>query len=90
MKASLEEMEAVVDVFKERLNKMNTTDLEASAENLETVAACQEVPNEEAAVETIRLREDQHGVPYLAVGCHRQLKRWTQGSGGSWQNLAST
>jgi hypothetical protein len=30
MKASLEEIEVVVDVFKERLNKMDTTDLEAS------------------------------------------------------------
>jgi CRISPR/Cas system CSM-associated protein Csm2 small subunit len=30
MKTSLEEMEALVDVFEERLDKMDTTDLEAN------------------------------------------------------------
>jgi hypothetical protein len=52
-KASLEEMEAVVDVFKERLDKMDTTDLETSGEKLEAVAVLQEIPNEEAAVKNI-------------------------------------
>jgi hypothetical protein len=57
-KARLEEMEAGVDVFEERLDKMGTKDLEASREKLETVAEHQEVCNEEAAVEIIRALED--------------------------------
>jgi hypothetical protein len=32
MKADLEEMEVVVDIFKERLDRMDTTDLEANPE----------------------------------------------------------
>jgi hypothetical protein len=46
-------MEAVVDVFKEKLKKMDTTDLEANWEKLEDVTEHQEVPKEEAMVETI-------------------------------------
>jgi hypothetical protein len=42
-KASLEETEAVVDVFKENLNKMDTMD----SEEMETIVEWQEVCNEE-------------------------------------------
>jgi hypothetical protein len=43
----------VVDVFEERLNKMNTADLKANREKSEGVAVHQEVPDEEAEVEII-------------------------------------
>jgi hypothetical protein len=56
---------------------------------LEAVAEQQEVPKEEAAVETIGALVDWYGAWHLAVGCHQQLKRWTHGDGGSWQKLAT-
>jgi hypothetical protein len=37
MTSGLEEMEAAVDVFEERLDKMDITDLEAKPEEKETV-----------------------------------------------------
>jgi hypothetical protein len=43
-------MEAVVDVFEERLNKTDTTDLEANWETSEAVTEQQDAPKEEAAV----------------------------------------
>jgi hypothetical protein len=57
-KANLEEMGVTVNVFEERLDKMDTTDLEANRQKLDTIAVYQDVPNEEAAVETIRALED--------------------------------
>ncbi|XP_023720006.1 uncharacterized protein LOC111871262 [Cryptotermes secundus] len=57
--SQLEKMEATVDVFKERLNKMDTTDLEAVAEQ-------QDAPKEEAMVETIRVLVEQYGDQHLA------------------------
>jgi hypothetical protein len=69
-------MEAVVDVFDERLNKMDTTDSEASWEKLEAVAEHQGVHKEEAAVETIGALVDQYGDQHLAVGRYWQLKKW--------------
>jgi hypothetical protein len=51
MKASLEEMESAMDVFKERLDEVDTTDLETNREKSKTVVAHQEIPNEGAAVE---------------------------------------
>jgi hypothetical protein len=60
-KAGLEETEVMMDVFEERLDKMDTTDLEANPEEKETVAEQQEVPNEEAAVEMIGAVKVQSG-----------------------------
>jgi hypothetical protein len=51
-------METTVDVFKKRLNKMNTMDLEANPEETESKLEHQEVPEKEAMVETIRAPED--------------------------------
>jgi hypothetical protein len=48
MKAGLEETEAAFDVFEERLNKMDTTDLEANRDKSEAVAV-----HEEDEVETV-------------------------------------
>lgn len=56
-KPHLEETEAAVDVFKERLNKMDTTFLEANQEKSQTIAMHQEVPQEEATVEIVRAED---------------------------------
>jgi hypothetical protein len=66
--ACQEATEAAVDIFKEALDKMDTTDLEASQEKLDTVVGHQEEPKEEAAVETIRALEGRYGDRHLAVG----------------------
>jgi hypothetical protein len=82
-KAGLEEVEAAVDVFKERLDKMDAMDLEANQEKLEAVVVHQEVPKEEAAVKTVRALKEHYGDQHLAIGHCRQLQKWTQGDGGS-------
>jgi hypothetical protein len=82
-------MEAAVDVFEERLDKMDTTDFEANREESEAVTVYQEVPNEEAAVETVGALEDGYRDQHLAVGRRRQPKKRTQGDGGSRQKLAA-
>jgi hypothetical protein len=56
---------------------------------LEAVVEQQDVPKEEAAVKTIRALENRYGDWHLAVGSRRQLKKWIQGDGGSWQELAT-
>jgi hypothetical protein len=45
--SGLEEIEAAVDVFEERLHKMDTTDLEANREKSEAVVVQQDVPNQD-------------------------------------------
>jgi hypothetical protein len=69
---------------------MDTTDLEANREKSEALAEHREVPKVEAAVETIGAPEDRHMDRRLAVRCHRQPKKRTQGDGGSRQQLAAT
>jgi hypothetical protein len=55
----------------------------ASLEEMKSVAEHQDVPKEEATEETIEALVDRH----LAVGCHQQPKKRTQGDCGS-QKLA--
>jgi hypothetical protein len=74
-KAGLEEMEAAVNVVKERLKKMNTTDLEANQEKLEVVAVHQEVRNEKVAVQMNGALKDWSGERRLAIRCRRLLTR---------------
>jgi hypothetical protein len=71
MDSELEKMEAAVELFEERLNKMETTDLETKRGNSEAVAYQQEVPNEEAEVETVGALEGRYGDRKLAVGRRR-------------------
>jgi hypothetical protein len=62
--------------------------LEANSE--ERVSEHQEVPKEEAAVESIGSLEDRNRDQHLAVGrCRRQPKKWSQGDGVSRQRLAT-
>jgi hypothetical protein len=74
-KAGLDEIEFMMDVFKERFDKMDTTDLEANPEEKETIAEQQEVPNEEAAVEMIGAQQVWSGDQHLAVRCRGWLIR---------------
>jgi hypothetical protein len=65
---NLEEM----DSFQEEMKAMLETCLEKmelNPEGIKAVAEHQDVPNEEAAVETVRALEDQSGDQQLAVGC---------------------
>jgi hypothetical protein len=57
--------------------------------NIEFKSEHQEVPNKEVAVEAIGALEDRYGDQRLAVRCHGQLKKRTQGNGGSQQKLAA-
>jgi hypothetical protein len=68
-------MEAAVDVFEERLNKIDTMGLEASREKPEAVAMHQEVPNEEAAAEAVGAQEDRSGDQRPTVGYRNPQKR---------------
>jgi hypothetical protein len=74
MKSGQEEIEAEI---KPDAEEMNTTGFEASPEEIEPVAEHQEVPNEEAALETIRIREDRSGDQRPTVGSRNPLKRRT-------------
>jgi hypothetical protein len=78
-----------VDVFEERLYKMDTTDLEANRENSEAVTMHQEVPNEEAEVETVGALEDRYRDQNLDIGRRRQPKKRTRGDGGCRQKLVA-
>jgi hypothetical protein len=63
--------------------------MEANREKSEAVAVHHEVPNEEAAVDTIGTREDRYGDRHLAAWRRRQPKKRTQGDGGSRQKLTA-
>jgi hypothetical protein len=54
---------------------------------MKSVEENQEAHNEEAAVDTIRTQEERYGDRDLAVACHRQPKKRTQGGDGSQQKL---
>jgi hypothetical protein len=48
-----------------------------------SVSVHEEVPKEEATVKTFRALKKRYGDQHLAVGRRLQLKKWTQGKGGS-------
>jgi hypothetical protein len=56
---------------------------------LEVTAEQQDVPKEEAAVETIRAVVDWYENRHLAIGHIQRWKKRTQGDDGPWQNLAA-
>jgi hypothetical protein len=59
-------MEAAVNIFEERLDNMDTNDLEVSREKIESKSEHQEVPKKGAAVETFGALEDRYGDRHLA------------------------
>jgi hypothetical protein len=81
-----EPMEAEI---KPDLEEAKAKESEVNLEEVEAVAEHQEVHTEEAVVETIEALQDQDGEWHLAVGHHRQLKKWAQSDGESWQKLAT-
>jgi hypothetical protein len=52
---------------------------------MKSAAVHEEVPKEEAAVETIGALKKRYGDWHLAVGCRRQPTKRTQGDSGSRQ-----
>jgi phage-related minor tail protein len=61
MDSQIEKMEDAVNVFKERLNKMDTTDLEANREMSEVVAEQHDIPKEDDGVKTIGAPKNRYG-----------------------------
>jgi hypothetical protein len=57
------------------LEKVKATELETVPEEIEVVVAHQEIPNEEAPLETIRVLKDQCGDQRLAKG-YWNAKKW--------------
>jgi hypothetical protein len=64
--------------------------MEVYPEEMKSVAEHEEVPKEEAAVKPVRALKKQHGDQHLAIACHGQLKKQTQGDGASWKELVTT
>lgn len=53
MDSQVEKMGATVDVFEEKLNEMDTMDLEGNRENSEAIVEQQYAPKEETAIKNI-------------------------------------
>jgi hypothetical protein len=64
------------------LGETEAMDLEANTEETESEVEHEEVPKEEATVETSGALKKRHGDWYLAVRSHSQPKKRTQGNGG--------
>jgi N-acetylglutamate synthase-like GNAT family acetyltransferase len=79
--ANQEELKAMLNACLEKM--------EANPGELHSIAVHQKLCKEEAAVETIEAMEDRYGDWHLAVGCHQEPKKGTQGDGGSQKNLAT-
>jgi hypothetical protein len=58
--------------------KLEASDLEANPEEIEALAGRQEMPNKEAAVETMGALEDRSGDQQQAVGYRNPRKRRTK------------
>jgi hypothetical protein len=64
--------------------------MEANPEEMKSEVDHEEVPKEEATVKRVRALKKRLEDRHLAVGCHVQLRKWTQADGGSWKKLATT
>jgi hypothetical protein len=67
----------------------NATDLESTSEEIESKAEHEEVPKEEATVETLEALKERYRDRHLAIRYHSQLKKQTQGNGGSKKKMAT-
>jgi hypothetical protein len=85
MKAWQKEMRACQEAAEACLESKEPTSVE-----IESKLEHQEVPKEEALVETFGALKDWYVDQYLAVECCRQPKKRTQGNGGSQKKLATT
>jgi hypothetical protein len=68
---------------------MEAMDFEANPEEIECEAVHEDVPKEEAAVQNARALKKWHGDWHLAVRRCSELKKLTQGNGGSRKKLAA-
>jgi hypothetical protein len=82
MDSQLEKMEAC-------LGKMEAADLEANPEEIEFKAEREEIPKEEAAVETFGTLKERYEDCHLAVRCCSQPKKRNQVSGGCRKKFAN-
>jgi hypothetical protein len=74
-----EKTEAMMNACQEPgLEEMKATDVEVSTEEIGAVAELQEVPNEKAAMETVRALEDRSGDQLPAVGYRNPLNGRTK------------
>jgi hypothetical protein len=62
---------------------------EEATEETESKADHEDVPKEEAVVETFGAPKKWYGDWHLPIRCHSQLKKWTQGNGVSQKKLAT-
>jgi hypothetical protein len=83
--ASQEQMKVLLNAGHEELMAI----MKAGLEEMKSIAEHQEVPKEVAAVETIGALKDQYGDRHLAIGRRQQLKKRTQGNGGSQKKSAA-
>jgi hypothetical protein len=92
MKASHERIEALMDVSQEMTQVCPETmkSKEPNSEEMKFEAVHEEIPKEEATVKSLGALKKWHGDRHLAVGCHKKLKRRTQGNSGSQKKLAAT
>jgi hypothetical protein len=68
---------------------LNRKDGDHGCGEKESVEVHEEVPKEEASVENFGALKERYGDRHVAVGYRRQLKKRTQGDGGSRKNLAA-
>jgi hypothetical protein len=85
MRTWRKETTACQDATEAFLESKKPTSLE-----VESKAEHDEVPKEEAAVETFGASKKRHRDRHLAIRCRSQPKKRTQGNGGSWKKLATT
>jgi hypothetical protein len=68
---------------------VSSISMEATSVETESKLEHQEVPKEDAAVNIVRALKKWYRDWHLAVGHRSQLKKWTQGIGGSRKKLAA-
>jgi hypothetical protein len=81
---NLQKMKSWLEEMKAYLEKQ-----EANPEGTKSTMEHEEVPKEESAVKTARALKKRYGDQHIAVGHHRQLKKWSQADGGSQKKLAA-
>jgi hypothetical protein len=92
IKTNQEEMKAILKAGYEEMKAHQArmmAVMKVCLEETEYQSEHQEVPKEEAVVETIRTLEDQYGDWHLAIWRFQQPMKRTQGSGGSQKKWAT-
>jgi hypothetical protein len=77
--ANVKEVTAEMRVWRKETTACLESKESTSVQIVEFVAVHEEVPKEEATVKTVRELKKRYGYWHLAVGCRRQLQKWTPG-----------